>query len=121
MDVSPRIQRITIRSWPYNFETQWIKGKLNVVTDALSRLSPTRIDDSEVEKLIKAVNILVIFSIQQKHKEQLQKATRQDEELQGLSRLISNGWPQRRSNLRRSLQTYWIFRDEKTAEDGILF
>ena len=47
--------------------------------------------------------------------------TREDAELQALSRLISNGRPKKRSNLLRSLQLYWNFRDKLTAEDGILF
>ena len=83
VDVSPRIQRIAIRSWPYDFETQWIKGKLNVVADALSRVSPTESDDSEAIT-IKAVNILATSNIQQHDKEQLQNATKEDEELQAL-------------------------------------
>ena len=53
-DVSPRIQRIAIRSWPYQFQTEWIAGKNNSVADALSQ----RIDESEIELPIRAVNIL---------------------------------------------------------------
>ena len=57
-DVSPRIQRISIRSWPYQFQTEWIAGKNNSVRDALSQVSHQRIDESEIKLPIRAVNIL---------------------------------------------------------------
>ena len=38
IDVSPRIQRITIRAWQYDFEPQHIPGRNNVISDALSRV-----------------------------------------------------------------------------------
>ena len=39
IDVSPRIQRIGIRNWPYKFTTEWISGKKNSVADVLSCVS----------------------------------------------------------------------------------
>ena len=61
-DVSPRIQRIAIRSWQYDFNTVWIHGKLNVIADALSRVSPQDIEpDAEQEPPIFAVNTLTNF------------------------------------------------------------
>ena len=113
VNVSTLIQRIAIRSWSYDFETQWIPGKLNVTL--------TQVQDSDIQNPVRAVNILSISNIQQGDKVELQKATKQDGELQALSRLIPNGWPEKRSNLLRSLQPYWNFRDEMTAEDSILF
>ena len=40
IDVSSRIQRITIRAWQYEFEPQHIPGRNNVISDALSRVTP---------------------------------------------------------------------------------
>ena len=40
IDVSPRIQRITIQAWQYEFEPQHIPGRNNVISDALSRVTP---------------------------------------------------------------------------------
>ena len=45
IDVSPRIQRIAIRAWPYIFTTEWIKGKDNKVADGLSRVTPTPLEN----------------------------------------------------------------------------
>ena len=40
IDVSPRIQRITIRAWQYGFVPQHIPGRINVIADSLSRVTP---------------------------------------------------------------------------------
>ena len=40
IDVSPRIQRITIRAWQYDFVPQHIPGRINVIADSLSRVTP---------------------------------------------------------------------------------
>ena len=36
VDVSPRVQRIAMRSWPYRFKMEWIPGKDNAIADGLS-------------------------------------------------------------------------------------
>ena len=42
VDISPRIQRLVVRSFPYQpFDVQYRRGKEIPLTDALSRVSPT--------------------------------------------------------------------------------
>ena len=36
VNVSPRVQRIVMCSWPYMFKTEWIAGKDNTIADGLS-------------------------------------------------------------------------------------
>ena len=50
IDVSPRIQRITIRAWQYKFEPQHIPGRNNVISDAFSRVTPLEFQDFNAEK-----------------------------------------------------------------------
>ena len=90
IDVSPRIQRITIRAWQYDFEPQHIPGRNNVISDALSRVTPLEFQDSNAEKDILAVNFLQYSSIEEKERDEV------------------------------SLHPYWNFRDELTIESGIL-
>ena len=66
IDVSPRIQRITIHAWQYKFEPQHIPGRNNVISDALSRITPLELQDSNAEKDILAVNFLQYSSNQRK-------------------------------------------------------
>ena len=60
VDVSPRIWRIAMYSWPYTLKTEWILGKDNAIADGLSRVSPTPVNliKSEIELPIHKVNII---------------------------------------------------------------
>ena len=93
IDVSPRIQRITIRAWQYEFEPQHIPGRNNVISDALSRVTPLEFQDSNAEKDILAVNFLQYSSIEERERDEVLKETNKDKELQSLKHYISTGWP----------------------------
>ena len=91
-DVTPRMQRLCIRTWNYDFTPEYLKGKDNVISDALSRVNPQKVQDCDIEEEILAVNILSTSTLQQAEIEELQKATSEDTELQCLKTVISNGW-----------------------------
>ena len=120
IDVSPRIQRITIRAWQYEFEPQHIAGRNNVISDALSRVTPLEFQDSNADKDILAVNFLQYSSIEEREKDEVLQETLKDKELQSLKQYISTGWPSKRSQIPVFLHPYWNFRDELTIESGIL-
>ena len=120
IDVSPRIQRITIQAWQNEFEPQHIPGRNNVISDALSRVTPLEFQDSNAEKDILAVNFLQYSSIGEKERDEVLQETNKDPEFQALKHVISKGWPVKRSQIPASLHPYWNFRDELTIEGGIL-
>ena len=120
IDVSPRIQRITIRAWQYDFVPQHIPGRINVIADSLSRVTPLEFQDSNAEKDILAVNFLQYSSIEERERDEVLHETNKDKELQSLKHYISTGWPAKRSQIPVSLHPYWNFRDELTVENGIL-
>ena len=120
IDVSPRIQRITIRAWQYDFVPQHIPGRINVIANTLSRVTPLEFQDSNAEKDILAVNFLQYSSIEERERDEMLQETNKDEELQSLKHYISTGWPAKRSQIPVSLHPYWNFRDELTVESGIL-
>ena len=91
IDVSPRIQRITIRAWQYEFEPQHIAGRNNVISDALSRVTPLEFQDFNEEKDILAVNFLPYSSIEEREKDEVLQETLKDKELQSLKHYISTG------------------------------
>ena len=120
VDVSPRIQRLAIRCWNYDFTPEWIPGKNNSIADALSRVSPLEIKDSDKEGGILSVNILSTSQISQPELEELLAAYGQDPKMQALKRVISEGWPSKRSNCSSEIADFWNYRDEISIEDGIL-
>ena len=89
IDVSPRIQRITIRAWQYDFEPQHIPGKINVIADSLSRVTPLEFQDSNAEKDILAVNFLQYSSIEERERDEVLQETTKDIELRSLKHYIS--------------------------------
>ena len=103
IDVSPRIQRITIHAWQYEFEPQYIPGRNNVISDALSRVTPLEFQDSNTEKDILTdiltVNFLQYSSIEEKERDEVLQETNKDKELQSLEHYISTGWPAKRSQI----------------------
>ena len=120
IDVSPRIQRITIQAWQYEFEPQHIPGRNNVISDALSRVTPLEFQDSNADKDILAVNFLQYSSIEERERDEVLQETNKDKELQSLKHYISTGWPAKRSQIPVFLHPYWNFRDELMIESGIL-
>ena len=122
-ELSLKIQRITIHSWQYNFNTVHKSVSANTKNEseyALSRVSPQDIEPNiEQESPIFAVNTLTNF---QKGEEKMasMEETAKDPELSALHKLISEGWPPKRSNVPDNLKDYWNYRDEFTVENGIL-
>ena len=92
IDVSPRIQRITIRAWQYEFEPQHIPSTNNVISDALSSVTPLEFQDSNAENDILAMNFLQYSSIKEKERDEVLQETNKDPELQALKYAISTGW-----------------------------
>ena len=120
IDVSPRIQRIAIHAWQYQFEPQYISSKMNVIADALSRVTPLDYEDHDVDKEVLAVSVLAYTAIEEREKTELLNETDKDAELQALKMVISEGWPKKRSSLAPNIQPYWKYWDELTIDDGIL-
>ena len=120
INVSPRIQRIAIRAWQYQFEPKYISGKMNVIADALSRVTPLDFEAHDVDKEVLAVNILTYAAIEEREKTELLRETDKDADLQALKMVITKGWPAKRSNLAPNLHPYWNYHDELTIEDGII-
>ena len=59
VDISPRIQRLVVRSFPYQpFDVQYRRGKDIPLADALSRVSPTPVEEDGIQLPIVAVNLI---------------------------------------------------------------
>ena len=99
IDVFPRIQRITIRAWQYEFEPHHTPGRNNVISDALSGVTPLEFQDSNADKDILAVNFLQYSSIEEKERDEVLQETNKCKEFQSLKHYISTGWSVKRSQI----------------------
>ena len=128
VDVSPRVQRLVVRSLPYTFTCQWVPGKDIPLADALSRNisrdPQLQVENSKIRLPILAVN-LVLSNVRNFHPDgtliSIREETGKDGTLQGLMKYISEGWPENKSSIKiDGLLRFWPLREELSLEDGII-
>ena len=128
VDISPRVQRLIVRSFPYQpFTVIYKKGRDIPVADALSRVTPMDPEDN-IKLPIIAINMitkLVLMSTFAQDNfsrklDRIRKSTSQDDQLTRLSRYINTGFPCEKKNLPRDLQNYWNYRDTLSIENGLI-
>ena len=127
IDISPRVQRLIVRSFPYlPFKIVYKKGVDIPVADALSRVTP--MDPEDNKKLpIKAVNMIttqILMSTDTQGSfsnklQQLRKSTLQDEHLTRLKGYISTGFPCDK-NLPTDLHEFWQHKEMLSIESGLI-
>ena len=124
VDVSPRVQRLIVRSFPYlPFNVAYKKGKDIPVADALSQVTPMDPEDN-IQLPIIAFNMILMSVHPQdtfsKKLDQLRKSTAQDNQLTRLSHYINTGFPCDEKNLLTDLQEFWNHRDTLSIENGLI-
>ena len=127
VDISPRVQRLIVRSFPYlPFNVVYKKGKVIPVADALSRVTPMDPEDN-IQLPIIAVNMIttcILMSAQpqdsfSKKLDQLRKSTAQDNQLTRLSHYINTGFPCDKKNLLTDLHEFWNHREALSIKSGL--
>ena len=128
VDISPRVQRLTVRSFPYlPFHVVYKKGKDVPVADALSQVTPMDPEDN-IQLPIIAVNMITTCIFMSAHPQdtfskkldQLRKSTVQDNQLTRLSYYINTGFPCDKKNLLTDLQEFWDHREALSIESGLI-
>ena len=128
VDISPRVQRLIVRSFPYlPFHVVYKKGKDIPVADALSRITPMDPEDN-IQLPIIAINMIttnIVMSVHpqdtfSKKLDQLRKSTVQNNQLTRISRYINTGFPCDKKNLPTDLQELWNHREVLSIESGLI-
>ena len=128
VDISPRVQRIIVRSFPYlPFKVVYKKGKDIPVADALSRVTPMDPEDN-IQLPIIAVNMIttgILMSVQPQDSfsnklDQLRKSTVPDNQLTRLSHYINTGFPCDKKNLPTDLHEFWNHREALSIESRLI-
>ena len=128
VDISPRVQRLIVRSFPYlPFKVVYKKGKDIPVADALSHVTPMDPEDN-IQLPIIAVNMIttcILMSVQPQDSfsnqlDQLRKSTAQDNQLTRLSCYINTGFPCGKKNLLTDLHEFWNHREALSIKSGLI-
>ena len=108
VDISPRVQRLIVRSFPYlPFHVAYKKRKDIPVADALSQVTPMDPEDN-IQLSIIAVNMITTHILMSVH------------QLTRLSRYINTGFPCDKKNLPTDLQEFWNHREALSIEPGLI-
>ena len=115
---TPRLQRILIRTFPYNFTVCYLPGLKNQLADYLSRVEGLQ-DSIKLPKL-SIYQITSQLNARSDSLQQLHEASQADDTLAILRYTIQKGWPSTIKELPSKIQPYWTFREELTIEDGLI-
>ena len=119
VDISPRVQRLIVRSFPYQpFNVIYKKGKDIPVADALSQVTPMDPEDN-IQLPIIVVNLIIVHILMSAHPQdtfsrkldRLRKSTAQGNQLTRLSPCINTGFPCDKKSLPTDLHKCWNHRE----------
>ena len=124
---SPRLQRLLLRLAQYDVHIEYLRGKGNIIADALSHVGPLAPESQDYASSLNNVEKIPVHQITQtapaskERLEEFHEATAKDAQLQLLVRTVYEGWPSKFKDCPHSIRSFWSFRDEITCEDGILY
>lgn len=110
-----RLQRMLLRLQRYDYSIVYQPGRDMILADSLSRMPSKATSDRIV---LDYQVCLIQFS--QNRLDVLRAATKEDAELNILSKYVVTGFPLSRREMHSNIRNYWSFRDELSMEDGIL-
>ena len=114
VEISPRIQRLVVRSFPYQpFDVQYKKGMEIPLADALSRVTPTPVEEDGIQLPIVAVNLITSnLPVSSTEIDLIHEETSKDPALTLLRHYIHMGWPNDHRILPQELHTFWNYRED---------
>ena len=113
---TPRLQRILIRTFPYNFSVHYLPGLKNQLADCLSWVGGLQ-DTISLPKL--SINqITSQLNARSDSLQQLWEASQADDTLAILKYTIQKGWLSNIKELSSEIQAFWTFWEELIIEDG---
>ena len=112
-----RLQKMLLKLQWYNLKVRYRKGTEMTAPDALSRAylpeAKTELDNLET------ISMLDMLDVTPDRYSDIAQRTRT--ELADLLYIITNGWPELRSDTPPSVREYWDSRDTLSVIDGIIF
>ena len=115
---TPQLQRILIRTFPYNFTVRYLPGLKNQLADCLSHVGDLQ-DSIKLPKL-RVYQITSQLNARSDNLQQIREATQADDTLAILKYTIQQGWPRSIKEVPSKIQPFWTFHEELTIEDGLV-
>ena len=112
---SPRLQRLLLRLAQYDVNIEYLRGRENVIADALSRVIANNNDQTDCIDSLSNIERIPVHQITQtapaspERLQELREATDKDPSLRLLIKTVHEGWPQTIKDCPHSIQSYWYF------------
>lgn len=110
-----RLQNLLLKAQEYNYTLEYRPGKSIPVADALSR-APLTEGGPAKEK----VHHVFYTPFRKDRLQEVKEATRADEVLTELKKVILSGWPLHKDDVPAAAKPYYDYRDELTVQDGLV-
>ena len=122
VEISPRFQRLIVKSFPYQpFDVQYMKCVEIPLADALSRVTPTPVEEDGIQLPIVAVNLITSnLPVSSTEIDQICEETSKDPTLTLLRHYIHMGWPNDHMMLPQELHMFWNYREDLSMENGLI-
>ena len=97
---SPRLQRLLLRLAQYDVHIEYLRGRENIIADALSHVGPVAPESQDYTTSLNNVEKIPVHQLTQTapastvRLEELHEVTTKDHQLQLLARAVYEGWPQ---------------------------
>ena len=114
MDTPARLQHMIMQLQPYDFKLKYRPGKEMTLADALSRYHPQPAPEIPLDIAIHHTHLTT------QHKTAFQNAIVADPELQAISQMIINGWPEDTFEVPKHLRKYFTHASTLAVEDGLI-
>ena len=125
VSASPRLQRLLLQLAHYDLNIEFLRGKENVIADALSRVCPLQSSNSKTKDsnidVIPVHHITQTAPVSKTRLQELRLTTQSDLTLSSLTKTIHKGWTQSKNDCPEQLLDFWSFRQEISEEDGLLY
>ena len=122
VEISPRIQRLIVRSFPYQpFDMQYKKGMEIPLADTLRRVTPTPVEEDGIQLPIVAVNLITSnLPVSSTEIDLICEETSKDPTLTLLRHYIHMGWPNDHRILPQELYMFWNYREDLSMENRLI-
>lgn len=119
--ISPRLQRMLIKTLQYDFTLKYIPGKELIPADTLSRSPINNCFEFHCgEADLKTLDVCVLVTASNERWNSLRDDTEHDPVLQEVSVYIINGWPSNISDVKDLAKPFWHYRENLYITEGVI-
>ena len=115
-----RLQDIMMKLFRYDIEFRFVKGVNLIVADALSRAFVCNDNDNDCEQRPCIMNVNASDNFSDARLLEVKNAIEKDANLQSVTELILNGWPEDKDRVPNSSLPFFDMHDELSVVDGVI-